>query len=202
MANVERVVSLRWRDNGNPPALGSNLANSGGSSCGDPTEFWGQSYGDLDSALLPAPVAAGGSGIWRRRGGRSVELNTSRPSNCSGDTAVIPVRTRYTFFDAGGAADKVRVERRWSFSSNSPAYANTHGLRAYFHLSNASYSQAVHPNSAGTRSSPRARRAGVRDRRSPSTRSPPGGGWDAPAGPRRAQTAGVVDAPDTSRRAR
>jgi hypothetical protein len=60
------------------------------------------------------------------------------------------VRTRYTFFNVGDAAGKVRVERTISFSAASQAYS-TPSMRAYIpRLPLGSFPDVVHPNAAGT----------------------------------------------------
>ena len=143
--NVERVDGLKWRG-------GANLAAAGGPgpSCSpsEPLEAWGQSYGDSNTA--PVLVAAGSTGTWTPRGGRTVEIASSEPKACFNGSVVTPVRTRYTFFDTGAAADKVRIERRAGFDALTPSYPNTQGLRAYVSRISSAYSQMVHPNGAGT----------------------------------------------------
>ena len=114
--NVERVDELNWRREASL-AFGGDLANQGGGACGEASEFWGQSYGNADGQS-PGPVVAGNRGTWGQRGQRSVEINSFSPTVCSGDTPPIPVRTRYTFFDAGPAVNTVRIERRWSFAAD------------------------------------------------------------------------------------
>ena len=144
--NVERLDVLRWRDSNG--TLGSDLAVSSGPACTgtDPADAWGHA-GSLQGQ--PQPVGSGNTGSWTPRGRRSIEINTTRPTSCTG-TAVPPVRTRYTFFDTGGAANKLRAERRFAFSSSSPSYPNAVGMRAYVPHMAAAYSEVLHPNSAGT----------------------------------------------------
>ena len=114
--NVERLDGVRWRDSGG--MLGANLATSSGAGgCDAPAALpftWGQAG---SAAGAPQPVGDGSAGTWTPRGRRSVEIASSRPLACTGDTAVTPVRTRYTFFDVGGAANKIRVERTFAFSA-------------------------------------------------------------------------------------
>jgi hypothetical protein len=114
--NVERVDVIEWRRD-STLAFGPDLATAGGGACGDISEFWGQSYGNVDFQS-PGPVVAGNRGTWGARGQRSVEINTTSPTSCSGDTPQVPVRTRYSFFDGGAATNTVRLERRWSFAAN------------------------------------------------------------------------------------
>ncbi len=144
--NVERLDSVRWTDSNG--AQGPNLATNSGPGCGpgDPSDSWGRA-GSVDGA--PQPVGDGTTGTWTPRGRRTVEITSSRPVLCTGDSVVTPVRTRYTFFDAGGAANKVRVERRISFSAATPNYP-TISMRAYVPEMPASYSQVIQPNLPGT----------------------------------------------------
>ncbi len=145
----ERVDSVKWR--GSAGTLGPNLVANGGTGCNGAgiREFWGQSYGDTDFAT-PNPVVSGVIGTWSPVSGRTLELNTSTPTACSGDTVATPVRTRYSFYDTGSTADMIRVERRWSFSAANPTY-NGVGMRAYTpRLPSGTYNQVVHPNEAGT----------------------------------------------------
>ena len=148
--NIERVDELNWRREA-ILAFGGDLANQGGGACGEVSEFWGQSYGNVDFQS-PGPVVAGNRGTWGQRGQRSVEINSASPTVCSGDTPPVPVRTRYTFFDAGPAVNTVRVERRWSFAANQTHIATlAQGMRAYVpRLPGGTFNQVVFPNAAGT----------------------------------------------------
>ncbi len=52
-SNIERVIGFTWA------GLAGNLVREGGGSgCGSPSEFWGQSYGDADGQG-PGPVVIG-----------------------------------------------------------------------------------------------------------------------------------------------
>lgn len=148
--NVERVDELSWRREASL-AFGGDLANQGGGSCGEVSEFWGQSYGNADFQS-PGPVVAGNRGTWGQRGQRSVEINSFSPTACSGDTPPVPVRTRYTFVDAGPAVNTVRLERRWTFAANQTHIATlAQGMRAYVpRLPGGTFNQVIFPNAAGT----------------------------------------------------
>ena len=129
--NPERVTSLKWRDSNG--TVGGNLAVSdmaGG--CDGPLEdtqnFWGMGG---SAAGPPQPVGDGNEGTWTPRGGRTVDIATTRKAMCFGDATVTPVRTRYTFFNVGDAASKVRVERRFSFSAANPGAFGAASMRAY-----------------------------------------------------------------------
>lgn len=148
--NIERVDSIRWRDS--TGALSGNLASNGGpSSCGDdgPVEFFGQSYADSDGAP-PGPVVAGTVGTWTPVGARTVVAESSTPSACSGANPVIPVRTRYSFFEGATRENTIRVERRWNFPPNGQSFG-LNGLRSYVpRLGVGTYNQVLYPNSGKT----------------------------------------------------
>ena len=144
-ANVERLNTLQW-------AGGPDLANEGGGgsgTCPGPSEYWGQSYATSDFAP-PGPVVAGHTGNWVAKGGRTVEISGQTPSACSGAPTPIPIRTRYSFFDSGGAADMIRFERRFSFPAIADPYPAIN-LRAFVpRLPIGTYGQVVYPNTGGT----------------------------------------------------
>ena len=148
--NVERLTGLQWRDSDG--TLTGDLANEGGNGgapCTGATEFWGESYATQDFAP-PGPVVAGNTGTWIASGGRTVEIQDSAPTACSGAPSVIPIETRYTFFDSGSAANMIRFDRSFFF----PAIADPYGtinLRTFVpRLPVASYGQVIYPNTGGT----------------------------------------------------
>jgi hypothetical protein len=147
--NVEFVQSLKWLS----PKIGSftaDLASEGGGACGDPTEFWGQAYPNQDGTG-PAPVVAGQRGSWEATSNRTVLIESVSAQNCSGNTPEIPVRTRYTFFEEGAAANVVRMERRISFAANQLPNHVVQGMRFYVpRLPAGTYNQEIYPNAAGT----------------------------------------------------
>lgn len=146
--NVERVEELKWR--GSTGTLGANISAGGGGYCGDPAEFWGQSYGNEDSHG-PGSVVGGHRGTWVARSHRTIEINGATPTICSGDNPSVPVRTRYTFFDQGAAANQVRIERRWAFPGNEITSNPAQGMRTYVpRVPYGTYNQEIYPNSGGT----------------------------------------------------
>lgn len=145
--NVEWVKSVKWRSSA-VGSFGSNLAASGGGACGDPTEFWGESYPNQDGTG-PAPVVAGQRGNWQAASNRTVLIESSSP--CAGSNPEIPVRTRYTFFDEGPAANTVRMERQISFAPGQEPNSVVQGMRFYVpRLPAGTYNQEIYPNAAGT----------------------------------------------------
>jgi hypothetical protein len=147
--NVEWVKSLKWRSSA-LGVFGPNLSTSGGGACGDPTEYWGESYPNQDG-LGPAAVVAGQRGSWSAASNRTVLIDSVSQHACSGNTPEIPVRTRYTFFDEGAAANTVRMERRISFAANQQPNPAAQGMRFYVpRLPAGTYNQEIFPNEAGT----------------------------------------------------
>jgi hypothetical protein len=146
--NVELVEGVKWSPVGG--TLGSNLvANSGGGGCGV-FEFWGESYPNQDGTG-PDPVVAGQRGSWTATSNRTVLIDSASPHDCSGNTPEIPVRTRYTFFDEGPAANTVRMERRISFAPNQERNDVVQGMRFYDpRLPAGTYNQEIFPNEGGT----------------------------------------------------
>jgi hypothetical protein len=147
--NVEWVKSLKWRSS-SLGVFGSNLSAAGGGGCGDPSEFWGQSYPNQDG-FGPAPVVAGQRGSWTAASNRTVLIDSVSRNACSGNTPEIPVRTRYTFFDEGAAANTVRMERRISFAADQQPNPAAQGMRFYVpRLPAGTYNQEIFPNEAGS----------------------------------------------------
>lgn len=147
--NVEWVKSVKWRSSA-LGVFGSNLATSGGFACGDPTEFFAESYPNQDGTG-PAPVVAGQRGTWTAASNRTVLIDSVSPHNCSGNTPEIPVRTRYTFFDEGAAANTVRMERRISFAANQEPNPVVQGMRFYVpRLPGNLYDQVIYPENETT----------------------------------------------------
>jgi len=147
--NVEWVKSVKWRSS-SLGVFGSNLSTSGGFACGDPTEYWGESYPNQDG-LGPAAVVAGQRGSWTAASNRTVLIDSVSRNACSGNTPEIPVRTRYTFFDEGPAANTLRMERRISFAADQLPNPAAQGMRFYVpRLPAGTYNQEIFPNEAGT----------------------------------------------------
>ncbi len=91
-ADVERLDSVRWTTSA--AVLTPNLATGDGVGGCDglaAPRFWGEAG---SAAGQPQPVGSGSAGTWTARGGRTVQIDSSRPLLCTGDSAVTPVRTR------------------------------------------------------------------------------------------------------------
>lgn len=140
--NPEEILSLSW--NGSP-----NLTNvwphpfcpSGGD-----LEYFGNSWGTDGGFNFVSPVGWGTTGTWTSQGVNGVSIN-SAASGCFG-TSGIPVATGYRFFDSGPAANRIRVQRKFSFGSTPFAY----DFRPYIPrlYPRDKYSLVIHPDASGT----------------------------------------------------
>jgi hypothetical protein len=142
--NAERVTGLTWVDSDGTAT--ANLAVSGGSgACGDPTEFFGQSYG-VGEGTTPYVVFAGTRSTLTRCGLDA--LLVSSPMGCN-DVPQIPVTTQYHFY-AGDKASQVRVTRHVTFDEASPTVTGL-ALRTWQpRVSRATFPDTIYPNAAGT----------------------------------------------------
>jgi hypothetical protein len=147
--NVEWVKSLKWRSSA-LGVFGSNLATAGGGACGEPAEFFAESYPNQDGTG-PDPVVAGQRGSWTPASNRTVLIDSVSRNACSGNNPEIPVRTRYTFFDEGPAANTVRMERRISFAPDQLRNDAVQGMRFYVpRLPGGTYDQVIYPEDETT----------------------------------------------------
>jgi len=145
--NVERVTNLQWVDGHGLTT--NNLAASGGQiSCGDPLEFFGQSYGAPQSNPDPGPfLIVAGSRSTSVTCGADITIKT-KPQSCQNE-AQLPVSTQYHFYGAAKAS-QVRVKRVIGFGSSTPKYDGI-GVRAWQpRVFAATFSQVIFPNAAET----------------------------------------------------
>src|SRR3954454_5760588 len=132
----ERVTSLKWTDSDGVQT--ANLASSGGSACGEPVEFFGQSYGSAGGF-----VVAGSAGTWTSPATATVQAD----STTGGCGANVPIRTTYTFYDAAPAYNQVALTRRFDFTSAHPSG----DIRAYVpRLDIGTYSETIYPSNGAT----------------------------------------------------
>jgi hypothetical protein len=143
-SNAERVTSLTWVDSDG--ATTANLAVSGGSStCGDPSEFFGSSYG-APEGTTPLVIYAG-TRATAVTCGLDVRIS-SQPTNCNA-AAQIPASTDYHFY-GGLKASQVRVTRRVTFDATSPSVTAT-ALRTWQpRVSRATFPDTIYPSSDGS----------------------------------------------------
>lgn len=142
--NAEWVNDLKWLDSAGQ--LTANLAAWGGNStCSEPSEFFGESYGAPESTT-PGIVVAG-SRATRTTCGLDVLL-ASEPNNCAG-TPQLPWTTEYHFY-SGAKASQLRVTRTFGFDENTEKFTSV-GLRPWQpRVPLATFGNVIYPNAAGT----------------------------------------------------
>ena len=152
---LDRLDNLTW-SGGSGAIAGQNLvANSGPSSCnGDPNEFFGQSYGEPEGTN-PLIVFAGATATLSNQTTTSMTSTTTGSITCScgnSTTADAPATTTYNVFPAGDPnVNEIRISRTIEFSSATPVYSGTHGVRGYVaRLPIGTYGTVLYPNAAGT----------------------------------------------------
>jgi hypothetical protein len=145
--NVEFVNKLVWTDSSGIKS--PNLAASGGTtSCGDPLEFFGQSYG-APEGTGPIPVIDGTRGTWALKAPTKASIKDS-VSAC-GNSSTTPVHTTYTVYPKADVRhNEVEISRSFGFTPATPVFTTT-GVRPYVpRLPIASYPNVIFPNAAGT----------------------------------------------------
>lgn len=144
-ANAERVTSLTWLDNSNV-ATANLAASGGGPTCGDPTEFFAESYG-APEGTYPIPVVAG-SRSTSQTCGPDITI-TSSAVDCT-TTAQTPVTTEYHFY-GGAKSSQVRVTRTLGFGTNTIVYNGTTGVRVWVpRVPLGTFPNVIYPNAAET----------------------------------------------------
>jgi hypothetical protein len=141
---ADRVDSLVWIDS--QGVATPNLAVSGGGPyCGDPLEFFGQSYGDVDGGGLYL-VIAGSSAKWTQRTGASGTSKTTGMDSCA--TVVGKTTTSYSLGSGAAVQNMMKIKRTFDFDAS--AQSNTNNLRAYVpRVSVSIYYDVIYPDSTG-----------------------------------------------------
>jgi hypothetical protein len=141
----EHITSLLWTNSSGTQS--SNLAAAGGSAtCGDPSEFFGESYAAPENNQ-PVPVfeshVATGSvkkGVLKVKGAKK---------DCDGNTQTPTVSTSYSVGSTGLAASVLTVTR--TFSLQGKSYPGAVGIRPYIpRLPESLYSEVLYPNATST----------------------------------------------------
>jgi hypothetical protein len=143
----DRVDAITWKDsNGNPRS--NYVANGGPLHCGDPQEYFGQSYGEPEGTL-PYMIIGGLVDTWTGTGALKGNTATSLTGFCdTGPNA--KTKTTYKLFTGAGEISEMEVTRNFLFNASTPVF-NAHGLRAYVvRVPMGSYPTVLVPNAAGT----------------------------------------------------
>lgn len=142
--NPEEIVELRWM--GSP-----NLTNSAVSACpGSNLEFFGNSWVTEDegtpASFFASLVGWGTTGTWNPVGTKRIDIG-SISSGCFG-SANLSITTKYQFFDSGPVANRIKVQRQFSFG----AAPYTHDVRAFIPrlYPQDEFTQVIHPDAGGT----------------------------------------------------
>ena len=137
----ERIDSLTWKNSHG--VVSANLATRGGSSCGDSSEYWGESYASTEGQA-PGLVVGGSAGTFTSRAAGQVTIKTNTSTTCG---THIPVTTTYTFFGPGAHVNEVEVTRAVPFGTHHFANPSDEGLRVYVpRLPEGTYNQVLFPN--------------------------------------------------------
>jgi hypothetical protein len=145
--DADRVDAITWIDSSGTSR--SNYVASGGPShCGDPQEFFGQSYGEPEGTL-PLMVFGGIASTWTGTGALKGSAATSLTGYC--DTAPsAKTKTTYKLSTSAGQASEMQITRSFLFNASTPVFT-AHGLRAYVaRVPLGAYPTVLAPNAAGT----------------------------------------------------
>ena len=143
----DRVDAIGWKDSAG--VVRSNyVANGGPSHCGDPQEFFGQSYGEPEGTR-PYAVIGGVADTWTSTSALKGSTRTSLTGFC--DTAPdVVTATTYLLSNKAARVNELKVTRSFMFNSSTPVFT-AHGLRVYVpRLPLSTYAAVLVPNAAGT----------------------------------------------------
>jgi hypothetical protein len=142
----DRLDTLVWIDSAGRPS--GNLAAHGGPVvCGDPIQFFGQSYGAPEGAL-PGMIAAGAFSTWTTKSDTAAKTSTEGKT-CAGQLDGKTV-TKYRVYTTSDRENAIRVTRRFDFSGGTPVF-NGRGLRPYVpRLPLEAYPTVLWPNATGS----------------------------------------------------
>jgi hypothetical protein len=106
--NPEEISQISWRGSPNLTATGVNV-------CGDPLEYWGNSWAAPDSGDFTSLVGWGQTGTWSPTAkGARIDSASASASGCFGSIDV-PIHTTYQFWDHGPVADRIKASRTFDF---------------------------------------------------------------------------------------
>jgi hypothetical protein len=142
----DRMDAITWIDSSGS-ARSNFVANGGPIQCGDPIEFFGQSYGEPEGTK-PNAIVAGSTSTWTQTGsvlGKAVSTGV-----ICGGAQDVETATTYRVFTTSSHRNEFQVTRTFRFNARTPLF-NGHGVRAYVpRLPNSVYPIVIWPNAAGT----------------------------------------------------
>jgi hypothetical protein len=144
--NNDRIDAISWVD-GTGTSTGNVAASGGPTICGDPQEFFGQSYDEGDGAGLYM-VISGTVSSWKPSGTLGGTAHTNGKDTCAGAQHGGTVRTRYLLSNTSGRVSALQIRRSFTFDAhgNSEDY-NLRGYVARFPLSR--YPNVLVPDASG-----------------------------------------------------
>jgi hypothetical protein len=145
--DADRVDAITWIDsNGNPRS--NYVANGGPLHCGDPQEFFGESYGEPEGTL-PYMSLAGIVDNWSGTTALKGRAATSLAGFCDYQPSA-KMKTTYKLFTSAGETNEMEVTRNFLFTASTPVF-NANGVRAYVvRVPLGAYPTVLVPNAAGT----------------------------------------------------
>jgi hypothetical protein len=146
--DTNRVDSITWT-NSSGTAISDYVANGGPLHCGDPQEFFGQSYGEPEGTT-PLLVYAGTQATWtgnKATSGKTKTTDTSCPDYPPPDAVTL---SNYQVFKTQTQRNQLLVKRTFQFNAATPVFSG-HAMRAYVpRLPLGVYPLVLIPNAAGT----------------------------------------------------
>lgn len=140
-SNPEEISSIIWNGSPNLTATGVNL-------CGDPLEYFGNSWASPDSADFKSLVGWGQSGTWGvTPHGATISSVSASTSTCYG-AIDIPISTRYQFWDRGPAANRIKVSRSFDFRTTPMSQDFRPYIPRLYPMDG--YSEVYYPDASGT----------------------------------------------------
>jgi hypothetical protein len=140
----DRVDSISWiKSNGS--STGNLVSQGGPVSCGDPAEFFGESYSDVDGGSLVV-VVAGSASTWRENPAGSTGTAVETGNTCAALSGL--ATTLYSLTTTPATINAMKIHRAFTF--NATAASQNYNLRAYVpRLPRATYVNVLIPNRKG-----------------------------------------------------
>jgi hypothetical protein len=121
--DADRVDAITWIDSAGTAV--ANYITQANPACSDPTEFFGQAYGNGGSSR-PYAVIGGVIGKWSGKGASSGKTSIKNPTACSSQLDALTT-TSYTLSNKAALADTLEIARTLKFTGA----AATGDMRAY-----------------------------------------------------------------------
>jgi hypothetical protein len=138
---MDRVDAISWIDS-DGVSTGNLAVAGGGVNCGDPQEFFGQAYSDLDGGT-PLFIVQGSQAKWKPKGDAQGTSKANGKDDCltlNGKTTSV-----YTLGGSSKLESAMKIERTFTFGTDGSA-----NLRAYApRVSMSVYATVVYANGAG-----------------------------------------------------